>query len=217
MPLAIFPTLQGLTWNVSRIPKGSTALQDHTSGRSSRFGYWANPMYEWDLTYDLLRDFPWLPGINSEMRRLQGFFLAMQGKRTGFLYRDPDDNQVTRQFVGTGNGTAILFPLVRTYGDVGYGGASITEPIGMLDPSVPFTVFLNGITQPAGAFGYVNTAPGNQQLGFVAAPPAGVVITASFGFLFYVHFKDDQLDFAKFANRYWAIKKITLESLRPET
>ncbi len=216
---AVFPELQGLGWNVVRRPKGSTSIEEHTSGRSTRVGYWANPLYEWELTYELLRDFPWLPGINSEMRRLQGFYNQMQGKHIGFLFSDPSDNQVTNQFIGTGDGTSILFPLGSSFGDPG-AGAVVNQPVGAIDTSSGFAVYLNGIPQAADTIGYVVGTHGEQQLGFTAAPPAGVVITANYNFLFYVHFKDDNVDFNKFAGPdsagYWGAKKIVLESLRPE-
>ncbi len=219
MALAIFPVLDGLSWNVIRRPKASTGVETPTSGRTTRVGYWANPMYEWELTYDLLRDYPWAPGINSEMRRMQGFFLAMQGRLTGFSYSDPDDNAVTGQFVALGDGTTILFDLVRTFGDLGYG-AVVSEPIGQLDATAPFNVYLDGIQQASGSYGYVDTGPGTQQLGFISPPGLGVVITVDMSYLFYVHFKDDQLDFEKMFGAdgagSWMIKKIVLESLRPE-
>jgi hypothetical protein len=50
---------------------------------------------------------------------------------------------------------------------------------------------------------------------FTTAPGADVV-TVDMRFFFWVRFKDDSLDFEKFANQYWMIKKLTLMSLRSE-
>ena len=46
--------------------------------------------------------------------------------------------------------------------------------------------------------------------------PADVAITMDVGHFFYVHFKDDQAEFTKFADKFWMVRKLTLESLRPE-
>ncbi len=211
------PTLVGLGYNWVRRPKGSTSVQRHVSAREGRSGYWAEPAYEWDLTFDVLRDFD-RGAIPSELKRLQGFFLAAQGDLTGFPFDDTDDDRVTGQFVAVGNGSAILFTLVRTWGDAGYFGAVVTEPIGMLDTTVPFNVYLDGVLQPSGTYGYVDTAPVKQQLGFVTPPGAGVSITVDMGYFFWVRFKEGSLDFEKFAGApgeaYWRVKKLTLVSVK---
>src|SRR5271166_6504457 len=111
MAILQFPVLIGLGFNWVRRPMGSTSVQAHASGLEGRAGYWANPMYEWDLTFDVLRDFLINPTtytnltpIVSEIRRIEGFFMAMNGNLTPFLLLDPDDSHVTGQFLGTGDG-----------------------------------------------------------------------------------------------------------------
>src|SRR5215813_587727 len=130
MSIAVYPTLVGLAFNVVRRPKGNTVVQTHVSGRETRLGYWTYPLYEWDLTYSVLRDFKPCPTslILSELKRLEGFFLAMQGSLTEFFFYDPDDNFVANQVLGTGDGTTTDFLVVPTWGDASYG-ATVTEPV----------------------------------------------------------------------------------------
>jgi uncharacterized protein (TIGR02217 family) len=225
----IYPNLVGLAFNVVRRPKGNTSVETHVSGRETRLGYWTYPMYEWDLTYSVLRDFIPCPGftIPSELKRLEGFFLAVQGSLLGFYFQEPDDDHVVGQYLGTGDGTTTDFLLVRTWGDPTYtsppsaglpfNSATVTEPVGDIDPA-PSVFYLNGLQQLAGAYTIKKPSPYNSSVSFVTAPAAGVVVTADLWYYFYVRFKDDTLDFEKFSGPpgagFWMIKKLTLVSLR---
>jgi uncharacterized protein (TIGR02217 family) len=211
------PNLPGLAFNVVRRPKGNTAVQPHVSGREVRLGYWTYPLYEWDLTYSVLRDFLPCPNypIFSELKRLEGFFLAMRGSLTPFFFNDPDDNHVGGQVIATTDGTTTSFLLVRTWGDPSYG-ATVTEPVGNIDQVKSKFYFNNILIDPSG---YTFTGvPANLYITFATPPAAGVVLSASLFYNFYVRFKDDILDFEKFSGPpgagYWTVKKLTLMSLR---
>ncbi len=236
----IYPELQGLTFDVVRRPMWSTGQEIHPSGRQTRIGYYQDlgPIYEWDLRYDVLRDFPF-NAINSELKRLEGFFLKQQGRLTGFLFRDPDDCRVTAQPLGLTSGTN-RYTLVRTFGDAAYG---VTEPIGWVNLDEPFNLYLNGILQSTG-YGVLQTetvpvtwdgsdfstlspsfadwpttslpyaSVGNQILA-INAPP-GTVVAVDMSYYFYVRFGDDSVDFENFARQLWELKKVTLHSLRRE-
>lgn len=211
----IFPTLIGLGYNVVRRPKGSTSVQPHVSGFSYRAGYWTYPMYEWDLIFNVLRDFA-RNAIPSELKRLQGFFLTVQGSYIPFYFQDPDDFQVFGQAIGIGNGTTTQFIVVRTYGDSSYG-ATITEPIGFIGT---LTVYVDGVTKVIGTDYSVVGSPGAIAILFTSAPAAAAVITADISYYFFVRFLQDSLDFDKFSgppgSAYWQVKKLTLMSLRSE-
>lgn len=218
MPL-LFPTFLGEGFNVVRRPKGSTGVQPHVSGRETRLGYWTFPMHEWDLTFNVLHDFKQWPTaplqIPSELKRLEGFFMAMQGSLIPFYFMDPDDNAVLATQIGMGDGVRTTFLITRTFGDPSYG-VTVTEPVGGYDTST-FKVYLNGILQSSG-YNLPTTTP--YTVVFSSAPGAGVVITADLPtFFFLVRFKEDTLDFEKFSGApgagYWAVKKLTLMSLRP--
>jgi uncharacterized protein (TIGR02217 family) len=232
MPL-FFPTLIGLTFNFIRRPKGSTSIQTQTTGREGRVGYWTFPLYEWELSYDYLGDTPRTPAlypsflqivgdpppsatINSEIRRLQGFYLAMQGPLTPFYFLDPNDFFTIGQPIAIADGTETSFRVVRTTGDP---GAEVTTPVGLVNEGAAFTlnVFLNGILQTKNTdYTITGEGAGDAFVTFTNPPPADVAITMDVGHFFYVHFKDDQAEFTKFADKFWMVRKLTLESLRPE-
>lgn len=221
-----FPELIGLGFNVVRRPKGSVSVQQHVSAQEVRVGYWANGLYEWDLTFDVLRDFLRNPGnyqaaaqIVSELRRLQGYFLYLQGSLINFAFRDPDDCKVVGQILPpVADGIGTDFILVRTYGDVAYGGF-VTEPIGFPDTVGaigPFNVYLNGMLQPSTNYDTFWLPGVGSVVRFVAAPPAGMVVSVDMSYYFNCRFKEDKLDFEKFFDKYWLVKKLTLVSLRPD-
>jgi hypothetical protein len=212
-----FPELPGLTYDVVRRPRWETDPAAHVSGREVRVGYFQRPIYEWDLIYDGLRDFP-CGVIPSELKRLEGFFLRVGGRRDAFLYWDPDDNTVVGQAIGTTSG-AVGYGLVRTYGDPAYG-ASITEPVGWVNLDLPFNVYLDGVLQsPATYVVYQNSvpysaAPGQQVLVFTVNPGSGHAITVDMSYYFYARFGEDYIDFEKFAELFWLLRKVTLVSER---
>jgi hypothetical protein len=171
-----------------------------------RVAYANTPTWEWELTYEVLQD---ATGA-SDLKRLAGFFLQMLGDVVPFLFLDPDDNTVTGQYIGTGDGATSSWTLQRTFGYPESG----TEPIGYFNSSATFNVYLNGALQSASSYAVSTTTPVSQQIVFNSAPAAGDVITVDMSYYFYVHFKDNTNDFEKFMNQLWTVKKVTLESLR---
>jgi hypothetical protein len=78
---AIFPSLPGLGWSVTKTPRFTGRIQNAISGRELRVLDQVNPIWTWTLTYSLLRD-KWDaraaagPGAGyDELRTLAGFFL----------------------------------------------------------------------------------------------------------------------------------------------
>jgi len=121
--LATFPTLAGLGWSVDRQEIWQTRKQQNVSGKETLVADWSLPRHQWDLTYEFLRQGS-IAGVSyTEMAQLEGFFNLRSGMNEAFVYRDADDNSVTGQLLGSGDGATRAFPLVRTF-----GGA--VEPIG---------------------------------------------------------------------------------------
>ena len=205
----IFPALIGLGYSVIKRPIFYNASARSGSGWLVRVSYAAAPTWEWDLTFDVLRD----PNATSDLRKLLGFYLARNGDLIPFLFLDPDDNSVTAQNVGTGDGTTTIFTLVRSYGALETG----VENIGYLNTGATFNVYFDGTLQSTSTYDVLTATPGKQQISFHTAPPAAPscpVITVDMSYYYYVHFKDPTNDFEKFADKFWTVKKITLESLR---
>src|SRR5258707_14954525 len=117
---AIFPSLPGLGWSVSKTPRFATRIQRAVSGRELRALDQPNPLWSWTLTYSMLRDQNDTraasgPGVGyDELRTLMGFFLQQQGAFQPFLFDDPTDDHASAQAIGSGDGGGAVFPLVRS-------------------------------------------------------------------------------------------------------
>ena len=217
--------LPGLAYSKIRRPKHNVSVQTHQSGGEVRMSYWSEPLWEWDLTYEVLRD-GFRYGRNfDELKQIEGLFLASTGSLTGFQSHDDDDNRVTRNFVGQSDGSTTTFTLSRYRSTYAGAWTNGTEPfgvetVGVLDLTQPFNLYFNtlpGIIDPNDpTYGYtLNTSvPKNQQLVFTNPPPHGHTIVADFSYFFYVRFQTDALDLEKFMHQLWALKKVTLASLR---
>jgi len=206
MSSAVFPSLAGLGWSLTRSEIWKTRTQEAVSGKETRIADWSYPRHLWGLSYDFLRQGSFSGAVYAEFAALAGFFNLRQGGFDSFLYADPDDNAALGQAIGAGDGATTSFQLVR-----GFGG--FAEPI--LAPNAVSTVYLNGVAQSAGA--YTVNAWGTAQPGtivFNAPPGAAVTIAADFSFYFPCRFVADQLDFEKFMAALYQLKKIEFVSLK---
>ena len=156
------------------------------------------------MSFNFLRD----AGV-SEFRSLVSFFLARQGSFDSFLFDDVDDDAVTGQLIGRGNGHTTLFPLVRTFG-------GFDEPV--LAPKVVAQMKVGGVTKTQGTDfsvgAWENGTIGSGIVSFVSAPANGAQIVADFSYYWPVRFVADQYDFSKFMDRLWEQKKLDIVSLK---
>jgi uncharacterized protein (TIGR02217 family) len=210
---AIFPTLPGLGWSVSKAPRFATRIQRAVSGRELRVIDQPNPIWIWTLTYSLLRDGHDTraasgPGVgNDELRTLMGFFLQQQGAYQPFLFDDPTDDQASAQAIGTGDGGTTVFQLVRTMGAALPAGG-FAEPI--TAPNTVSTIYFDGMRQSASAY---SVDPATGLITFTSPPPAGQLITVDFTYFFRVRFADDSAEFENFLYQLWALKQVKLQSV----
>lgn len=204
---AIFPSLPGLGWSVTKSPRFATRIQRAVNGRELRALDQPYPVWNWTLTYPLLRDrndtrAPSGPGIGyDELRMFAGFFLQQQGALQPFLFDDPTDDRVTAGLLGTGDSSTAIFQLVRAMG-------GFAEPI--TAPNTVSAVFFDGIVQPASNY---SVDPATGLVAFTAPPPAGQAITADFTYFFRVRFADDTAEFENFMIQLWQAHQIKLQSV----
>lgn len=215
MSSVLFPTLAGLGWSVTRAPVWQTRVQQSISGKETRLADWSYPRWQWSLTFDVLRQGAVGGQTFAEFETLAGFVNARQGRFDSFLYQDADDNAVTGQQIGTGDGATTVFQLVRAFG-------SFIEPV--LAPLSVTNVYVNGVAATGwnvtswGAqylespFGTSPNLPG--QVSFTAAPASGAAITADFSFAFPCRFDQDATGFEKFMAGFYALKKLSFTSLK---
>jgi len=196
MSTAVFPALPGLAWSVKKTPTWQTRTQTSVSGKETRLADWSYPRWKWSLTYDILRDNP----TYDELHTLAGFYLQRQGSFDSFLYQDPDDNSVTSQDIGAGDGSTTVFQLVRSFG-------GFSEPV--LAPNVISLVTVAGT--PTTAY---TVDPTTGLLTFTSAPASGAALQASFSYYFRCRFVDDSYDFEQFMLNLWQLQKLEFISIK---
>ena len=164
-------------------PTFSTNIVTSASGYEARNVNWAQARLQFDAG----------PGVRgeAELETLIAFFRARRGPAAAFRFRDPFDsssNGMTGlptpldQEIGTGDGTATQFALVKQYG--GSEQRRITRPVaGSVRVAVAGTELATGWTlQDKGI------------VEFDEPPAAGASITAGFLFDVPVRFADDRLE-----------------------
>jgi uncharacterized protein (TIGR02217 family) len=201
MSNAVYPTLPGLGFNFTRTPMWNTIVQKAVSGEEVRAATQVYPRYQYTLTYDLLRS----AAAYGEMQTLLGFYNARQGSFDTFLFTDPDDNSITGQQIGIGDGSTKTFQLLRALG----GFNDIIQA-----PNVVSTVYLTGVAQSGGSWS-VDATTG--LLTFTTAPAAGKVIAVDFTYYWRCRFVDDQYDFDKFMSQLWSVGQIQFITVKNET
>lgn len=196
----VFPTLPGLQFEFKRVPMWKTQIQEAVSGAEYRGRQMLSPRYTYKASYEFLRD---RRQGYDELRSLVGFFNAHYGSFDSWVFDDPDDDSVTAQAFGTGDGATTQFQLVRTLG-------GFAEPVYALNGAVQ--IFKGGVSQAqpgacsVDAFGLVT---------FVAAPAAAAALTWTGSFYWRCRFVQDSLEFAKFAWRLWNLQTCDFITLKP--
>jgi hypothetical protein len=138
MSSATFPVLAGLQFPVVRTTQWNGDIQESISGRENRLSYYTYPRYVYKGDISVLRSFS-----PFDFQTLMGFVNKRQGQYDSFLYTDPDQNSVTGQAIGSGNGSTAAFPLVNTLG-------GFIEPV--LAPNSINNVYLAGVSIPSAGY-----------------------------------------------------------------
>lgn len=121
----VYPAnLPGLTWDSTRTPVFNTGIQQALSSKESAIAYQQYPVMEWELQYELLRDYT----TPSDIKALVGLFMAVGGKYDSFLYTDPEFNSVIHMPYAITDGSTLSFQLTATYQNSGGpGGAELIQ------------------------------------------------------------------------------------------
>ncbi len=194
-----FPAIATLGWSTHIKPKFATLIARHVSGRETRGQRYANPYFDIELTYELLRSSaPFL-----ELQTICGFFELMSGRDEPFWIAPPGLSAVVGQAIGTGDGSTTTFSLMASIGGyVGpvYGASGVSA------------VYLNGVSQASGWSVTTGYAPA---IVFSMAPSAGIAITADFGMLWLCRFAEDVQDFEEFMTQLFELRTLRLTTVRP--
>jgi uncharacterized protein (TIGR02217 family) len=199
-----YPTLLGLHLPIVRVPEWDTDVQVSVSGKRTAFARRAFPRYRWALTYQFLRS----DSVNLELQALQAFYATVNGRANLFTFTDPEDNAVTTQAFGTGDGSTTAFQLVRRMAGPIAGGISYVEPV--FAPTAGFSVFKAAVLQTLNVDYTVNNTG---LITFTAAPAAAAALTWTGSFSYYCRFDADEFEFSKmFATPLWELRQINFSS-----
>lgn len=81
-----FPSITTVGWSVHVEPRFSTLIATHVEGRETRAQLYAAPLYEFTLTYDVLRS----AAAFQELQTIAGFFEEASGKNLPFWFSPPN-------------------------------------------------------------------------------------------------------------------------------
>lgn len=194
---AVFPSLPGLKWNIKRANLWKTLKQESVSGKEMSVALMTYPNRRYSLAYEVLR-----AGAEAELQTLEGFFNARQGSHDTFLYSDPDDNAVTDQSFGTGDGSTTVFYLARTRG-------GFTEPVQALNGAP--TIKVAGATKAAPA-DYSISATG--VVTFTSAPANGAALTWTGSYYWRCKFLQDMAEFDQFLQDLWQLQRLEFRTVK---
>lgn len=210
--LPTLPKLNG--FSVHKKPTFASLVSTPPSGREVTNFQQAVPLWEFELTYEVLRErtqnqIPWGPfSAFDELQQISQVFLACGGQYGWFYYDDPTDDSRQNQNLGTGDGTTKNFLFIRNL--TGYGGLVVSEPVGGVDIGRTLNVYLNGTLQDPATY---TVSSSGTTLKFVTPPGSGVVVSADFYFFYLCRFVTDDVDFEEFMYNRWSVKSLRFRSL----
>jgi uncharacterized protein (TIGR02217 family) len=188
-------------------PERRTQVVTLASGDEERNASWANSRRRYDVAYGIRRA--------DDLAAVVAFFEARNGRLHGFRFKDWADHRSCLpsggpspldQALGTGNGVATAFQLVKRYTSGTQSWTrGITKPV-----AGTVRIAVGGIEQTSGWS--VEVATGI--VTFAAAPSAGIAITAGFEFDVPVRFDSDALDVTLDLERLGSITSIPLLEIR---
>jgi len=208
LPIPTFPIgtslTKGLTFSSFKTPMFARRIQRSVSGRELVTQDYANPIWQFKLTFNFLRDFPVLDAagnpLDSELRNLMEFYNTIQIFGDTFFYLDRDDWQAENIALGLGDGSNLNFQLRRDL----FGGYPeyVTAPWNVNE------VTIDDVATEAYTVNYDTGV-----ITFESAPPDGATIRATFTFFFRCRFIDDSQEFERFAHQLWSVREMRFRSV----
>jgi uncharacterized protein (TIGR02217 family) len=205
-----FPT--DISFGASGGPERRTGIVTLGSGREERNQRWADSRRTFNAGY----------GVKTieSLEAVIAFFEERRGRLHGFRWKDRADFKscaageapsATDQTIGTGDGAAASFQLVKRYGsDFAPWFRTIAKPV-----SGTVRVAVNNLEMGAGADFVCDTTAGIVTFDAGSIPPAGALITAGFEFDVPVRFDTDRLEVNLDGFRHGSIPAIPVVEIRP--
>lgn len=194
MSVPAFPTLPGLTYPVGRSHMIDVESEDAVSGARTRYSYQSYPLYKFTLKFEFLRS----DQADLEWQQLAGFWNSVYGPTYLFSFDDPNDDNVTMQDFGEGDGATTSFQLVRTLG-------GFTEPVFLVDPDVVPTIYDAG--SPVSDANYTISQYGVVE--FNTPPNNGDQLQWTGNFFWPCRFDKGSADFNNFMYQFFELNQVT--------
>lgn len=194
----IFPTLRGLTYPITKTPNWSTITQRSMSGIPKFFQQYSYPYYTIKLTFEYLGD---TNSQTDDIHTLMGFYNRVGGAGQDFLFADPlfENNTVTNQVFGVGDGQTKKFRLARNYG-------GFVEPIfGII---MTPTITINGVSTTN------FTWDTHGLITFNTAPASGTQLAWTGTWYYRCHFVNDKSEFEQIFSGVWELQELELETVK---
>lgn len=225
----LFPTLKGLDWTQNPPKKKSkftTLVQEaFAAGRTTRVMGAPDPVYDFELSYEFLREKNYGTAVN-ELQRIEAFFNLVGGNFNTFLLSLPTltqnsaDGTITGQTL-TPDGNAIA-PLVVTRDPSGVAyNETIFEAAGVnSNPGVAPVVKKNGSVLVLGTdytiqgpdYVFDSTSYPGLAVVFITSVTGSPtpVFTVDFSWYYRVRFAQSSQEFQLFSYLLWTVQTIQL-------
>lgn len=217
-PTPQFPALPVQGFPVKKTPIFSAFQHRSVSGKQYSSARQAFPNWTFELQYG---NDAWLREQTqnialyrpnspyTEFEAISQLFLSCYGKYGEFWYDDPEDDSRAGQPIATGNGAALTFRAVRTWG---LSPLARIEPVGAVNSGQPWKVYENGVDETAN---YSLSADSASFVRTGSPPASGVAITADFSFLYRCHFAEDNQQYDQFLYQLWQLGQCKFMSVKP--
>lgn len=210
-----------LAWSLVKSANWATRMQRSVSGREVRVQDFQWPIWNWTLTFEVLRDawdlrsgtygygpaFPIGYSPYYELYNIISFFNSMKGATIPFLFTDPTDCDTDPQgqipgAIAPDGGAGVTL-------GVGDGVTGTWRIVGLLgSPVEPVTV--RWVQPPTSAWGIDST---NGLMFFDPVPAFGATIAVGMSYQQRVRFKADTIESEEFMYQLWTMKKLELISV----
>lgn len=202
---SLFPTLKGLTYPISKTPTWNTVKNKTVTGLPTFIQCYTYPWYNFKLQFSYLED---TNDRADDIQSLMGFYNNVGGAGQDFLFADMkfENNSVTNQTFGSGDGTSTEFRLARSYG-------AFAEPVFgiLINPVITSTLYDVTTTMRVD----VDFTWSTQALITFTSPPAKHSILKWTGDWYYrCHFKEDTSEFVQMFYNGWSLDELNLESMK---
>ena len=164
-----------------------TIVSESESGKEQRYQKWQKPRRRFRVKLEARQA--------VETKQIWDFYQRHKGSFDSFLFQNPNENPVSAETVGSGDGVASVFYLGNKVG-IGTGDLIVTPSSADLFRSI-------GGTGDFLAFSAYAIEENFGQVTTNAVLPSGDVLRADYNFRYRVRFKDDNLTREAFATELW--------------